>query len=155
MLEIALLKHHSDKIPALAAMWYELLGRIWVPDVTIERVEARFHEHLNDDTLPLTLVALENNKPVGMCSLRSNDGIRPDLTPWLGSLIVDKAAQGRGIARLLVDAIKNKAKTMGHDTLYLLTFDPTLPDYYCSLGWKHIGIGSLLSHDVTVMSIDL
>ena len=155
MLEIALLKHHSDKIPVLAAMWYELLGRIWVPDATIERVEARFHEHLNDDTLPLTFVALENNKPVGMCSLRGNDGIRPDLTPWLGSLIVDKAVQGRGIARLLVDAIKNKAKTMGHDTLYLLTFDPTLPDYYCSLGWKHIGMDSLLSHDVTVMSIDL
>ena len=155
MLEIALLKHHSDKIPVLAAMWYELLGRIWVPDVTIEQVEARFHEHLNDDTLPLTLVALANKKPVGMCSLRSTDGIRPDLTPWLGSLIVDKAAQGRGIAQLLVEAIKNKAETMGHDTLYLLTFDPTLPDYYCSLGWKHIGMDSLLSHDVTVMSIDL
>jgi predicted N-acetyltransferase YhbS len=155
MLEIALLKHHSDKIPVLAAMWYELLGRIWVPDVTIERVEARFHEHLNNNTLPITFVALENNKPVGMCSLRSTDGIRPDLTPWLGSLIVDKPAQGRGIAQLLVDAIKNKAKAMGHDTLYLLTFDPTLPDYYGSLGWKHIGMDSLLSHDVTVMSIDL
>jgi len=77
------------------------------------------------------------------------------LTPWLGSLIVDKAVQGRGIARLLVDSIKNKAKTMGHDSLYLLTFDPTLPDYYCSLGWKHIGMDSLLSHDVTVMSINL
>ena len=155
MPEIALLKHHPDKIPALAAMWYELLGRIWVPDVTIERVETRFHQHLNDDTLPLTLVALENNKPVGMCSLRSNDGIRPDLTPWLGSLIVDKPEQGRGIARLLIDATKDKAKTMGHETLYLLTFDPTLPDYYCSLGWKHIGMDSLLSHDVTVMKIDL
>lgn len=155
MPEIALLKHHSDKIPALAAMWYELLGRIWVPDVTIKQVEARFHEHLNDDTLPLTLVALANKKPVGMCSLRSTDGIRPDLTPWLGSLVVDKPAQSRGIAQLLVDAIKNKAKAMGHDTLYLLTFDPTLPDYYGSLGWKHIGMDSLLSHDVTVMSIDL
>jgi len=155
MPEIALLKHHPDKIPALAAMWYELLGRIWVPDVTIERVEARFHQHLNDDMLPLTLVALENNKPVGMCSLRSNDGIRSDLTPWLGSLIVDKAAQGRGIARLLIDAVKNKAKAMGHETLYLLTFDLTLPGYYYSLGWELIGMDSLLSHDVTVMKIDL
>lgn len=155
MLEIALLKHHSDKIRVLAEMWYELLGCIWVPDVIIDRVEARFHEHLNDDKLPLTFVALENNKPVGMCSLRSNDGIRPDLTPWLGSLIVDKPVQGQGIARLLVEAIKNQAKTMGHDTLYLLTFDPTLPDYYCSLGWEYMGMDLLLAHDVTVMRIDL
>ena len=90
-----------------------------------------------------------------MCSLRSNDGIRSDLTPWLGSLIVDKAAQGRGIARLLIDAVKNKAKAMGHETLYLLTFDLTLPGYYYSLGWELIGMDSLLSHDVTVMKIDL
>jgi N-acetylglutamate synthase-like GNAT family acetyltransferase len=40
--------------------------------------------------------------------------------PWLGSLIVDKGNQGRGIGALLIDATKNKAKDMGFDKLYLV-----------------------------------
>jgi hypothetical protein len=71
MIKIELLKQHSIAIPALAKMWYELLGKIWVPDVSIELVESRFHDHLNDDVLPLTLVAFDGQKPVGMCSLTS------------------------------------------------------------------------------------
>ena len=155
MAKIALLKHHPETIPALAKMWHELLGKIWVPDVPIERVEARFHDHLNDNALPITFVALENNKPVGMCSLRENDGIRPDLTSWLGSLIVDAASQGQGIGQQLIDATKNKAREMGFDTLYLFAFDPTISEYYGRLGWMNIGMDTFKSHDVTVMSIGL
>ena len=155
MIKIELLKQHSTAIPVLAKMWYELLGKIWVPDVPIERVETRFHDHLNDDALPLTLVAFDSQKPVGMCSLRENDGIRPDLIPWLGSLIVDKGNQGRGIGTLLIDATKNKAKDMGFDKLYLFAFDPTIPEYYQRHGWRTIGMDSFKSHDVTLMMIDL
>ncbi len=155
MIKIELLKQHSTIIPMLANMWHELLGSIWVPDVLIERVEARFREHLNDNILPLTLVALDNDKPVGMCSLRENDGIRSDLKPWLGSLIVDKTHQGRGIGNLLIDATKNHAKQMGFTKLYLFAFDPTIPEYYKLHGWENIGMDTFKSHDVTVMMINL
>src|SRR3990167_10950773 len=108
-------------------MWYELLGSIWVLDISVDRTIQRLHEHCNDDKLPLTLIALDDGKPVGMCSLRETDGILPDLMPWLGSLVVAKAYQNQGIARLLMDAIKNKTKEMGLEKCYLLTFDVTLP----------------------------
>lgn len=154
-IKIELLKHHPETIPALANMWHELLGKIWVPDVPRERVKERFHDHLNDDTLPLTMVAFDGQKPVGMCSLRENDGIRAGLMPWLGSLIVDKASQGRGTGKLLIDATKNKAKEMGFEKLYLFAFDPMLLEYYQRNGWTNIGIDMFKSHDVTVMMINL
>jgi hypothetical protein len=89
MIKIDLLKNHPQVIPILAGIWYETLGKIYVPDVCITQVIKKFEEHLNDTNLPITCVAFYENKPIGMCSLRENDGIRPDLTPWLGSLVVD------------------------------------------------------------------
>ncbi len=41
---------------------------------------------------------------VGMVSLRNNDGIRRDLTPWLGSLVVNPAYRQRNVG----NTIKNR-----------------------------------------------
>ena len=46
-------------------------------------------------------------------------------------------------------------KNLGHQVLYLLAFDPTIPNWYTRLGWTHIGDDELFSHRVTVMSIAL
>jgi len=155
MIKIDLLKNYPEAIPQLAQIWHEVLGKVWVPDVPVSRVIERFYEHLNDNSLPLTFVAIENNTPVGMCSLRSNDGIRPDLEPWLGSLVVDPIHQKKGIGKKLIDVTKAKAKEMGYPKLYLFAFDPTVPDYYARLGWAHIGMDKFKGHSVTVMEIEL
>jgi hypothetical protein len=81
VIKIDLLKNHPDTIPQLAEIWQEVLGKIWSPDVPIEHAMQRLHNHLHDDMMPLTFVAFYNDKPIGMCSLRENDGIRPDLKP--------------------------------------------------------------------------
>lgn len=36
-IKIAYLKDHPEAIPALAKIWYNALGGIWVPDVPISR----------------------------------------------------------------------------------------------------------------------
>ena len=97
-----------------------MLGSIWVPDVTISRVEQNLMNHLNEGSLPLTYVALYEQKPLGMCSLRSNDGIRPDLMPWLGSLVVDPEYQKQGIAKMLIDAIRQAIKLGFENFIYSL-----------------------------------
>lgn len=155
MLKIDLLKNHPSTIPRLAKIWQEVLGSIWVPDVSIERVEQNFLKHLNENIMPLTFIVLDNGNPVGMCSLRENDGIRPDLTPWLGSLVVDPAFQKQGIGKMLMDMTKQKAKTLGFETLYLFAFDPTIPNYYEQLGWQKIGMDEFNSNRVTVMEVIL
>jgi GNAT superfamily N-acetyltransferase len=155
MIKIDLLKHHPDAIPALADIWHELLGKIWVPDVPVERVITRFAGHLNDQALPITFVALDGDLPVGMCSLRDNDSIRPDLVPWLGSLVVDPKYQNQGIGKMLIDVTVLKAKELGFEKLYLFALHPTVTVYYERLGWNKIGMDEFKSHPVTVMEVDL
>ena len=151
MIEIIPLMSCQQVIPELAQMWYELLGLKWAPGVKVSDVEQRFLNHCNDEKLPLTLVAFKNQQPIGMCSLRENEGIRPELSPWLGSLVVDKHFQNQGIAKLLIDAIKEKAKQKGFSKLYLFTFDKTLPEYYQRLNWEILGIDEFQAKPVTVM----
>lgn len=155
MRTIAYLKHHAECIPELAKIWHEELGQIWIPDVPISRVKDNLHDHLNTKQLPLTFVAFDEQKPVGMCSLRVNDGIRPELTPWLGSLVVSKAYQKQGIATQLISKTKEKAQTLGFKNLYLFALDPTIPEYYTRLGWRKIGMDKFKEHSVTVMEIIL
>ena len=154
-IQIDLLKNHPHVVPALVAMWHEGLGKIWVPDIPLELVEKRFFEHLNSDSLPLSYVAFIEGSPVGMCSLRMNDGIKLELTPWLSSLVVVPQFQKRGIARSLINAVKEKARLLGYKRLYLFTLDHALPQYYEKLGWQKIGWDEFRCYRADVMEICL
>lgn len=155
MIKIDFLKNHPGALETLAQIWYQVLGQIWVPDVSIDRVKQRLSEHLNDNSLPLAFVALFDDKPVGMCSLRENDGIRPDLMPWLGSLVVNPEYQKQGIGEKLINATKEMAKKLDYQQLFLFAFDPTIPEYYQKLGWQKIACDEFKGHPVTVMGINL
>ena len=155
MIKIDFLKNHPDCIPRLAEIWHEGLGKIWLPDVPVEGVIQRFSDHLNNDKLPITFIALDGNKPVGICSLRENDGIRPDIRPWLGSLVIDSKYQKQGIGKMSIDTVKNTADELGFDKLYLFAFDSTIPEYYSRLGWSTIGMDDFRQHPVTVMELIL
>lgn len=153
MIKIDLLKNHPNAIPALAHIWHEVLGKIWVPDVPVERVITRLEESRNDQALPITFIALDGDLPVGMCSLCENGGIRPEFTPWLGPLVVDPKYQNQGIGKILIDATLLKSKELGFKKLYLFAFDPTIPEYYERLGWRKIGRDEFKSNPITVMEI--
>jgi predicted N-acetyltransferase YhbS len=152
-IEIKFLTDCKEHIPTLAKLWYEEISRHWVPDSSIEKAKDRLIAHLNEDKIPMAIVALHDKSPVGMACLRETDGIQPGITPWLGSLVVNPKFRGQQIGETLIDAVKAKAKLFHHDILYLLAFDPTIPNWYARLGWQTIGEDSLLGHRVTVMSI--
>ena len=151
---IALLKDHTSSIPELVKMWQELLGKPWDPTVSTEEVTAWCHSWLNEE-IPLAYVALANGIPIGMCSLEKNDGIRTDLTPWLCDLCVLKSYQHKGVGKLLIAAVKAKAKALGFDKLYLFVLDVAVMGYYHALGWKNIGVDVYKGHKANIMQIDL
>jgi predicted N-acetyltransferase YhbS len=155
MIQIDLLKNHPDAIPKLANIWHEVIGKIWAPDVTFAQVTEKLKSHLSDEKLPIAYVALDNGVVVGMCALRVTDGIRPELTPWLGGLCVSPNHQNKGIGKILISRVLSKAKELGYDRIYLLAFDPTIPSWYASLGWQHIGTDTLLGKEVAVMALSL
>lgn len=154
-IEIKLLADCQQHIPHLAKLWYEEISRHWAPNASVERAEQNLFKHANRSELPITFVALKNDRAVGMASLRENDGIQAYRAPWLGSLVVDPTFRKQKIGEQLIDAIKQQALIMGYDTLYLLAFDPTIPIWYTRLGWRSIGNDQLFDHSVAVMDIEL
>lgn len=153
--DIKLLADCSYCLPELAELWFEHIGKTWVPGKTTQEAERTFREHLNRDTLPLTLVAIHQHKPIAMISLRQNDGIREDLTPWLGSLIVHPDYRRLGLGEMLVDMAKKKAKALGYKKAYLFVLDPTLTKWYERLGWQEIDKDHFNQFPVVVMMADL
>ena len=155
MITIDLLKNHPEAIPHLVQIWLTTLGSGWMSDISASQIESWLQEWLNDETLPFALIALDGNKPVGMCSLQVNDGIRPDLSPWLGDLCVDLTHQNQGIGKLLVRAAQEKIRSMGFEKLYLFIFEESLLVYYEKLGWKKIGQDFYEGNAVIVMECTL
>lgn len=154
-LEIKLLVDCKEHIPLLAELWFNELGKQWIPNTSVERAKQTYETHTNRNKLPLTYVALDENKPIAMASLRDNDGIRDDLTPWLGSLIVHPDYRRQGIGEILIELTKQHAKRLGYKKLYLFALDPTIPTWYTKLDFKEIGTDKLYHHPVTVMEINL
>ncbi len=154
MIKIDFLKNHPSAVPALANIWHEVLGKIWMPEIEFEEIESGLYEEMNEN-IPLSYVALYDQIPVGTCSLVSDGGIRPDISPWLGDLVVDPKYQKQGIGKMLVDVAINKTKDLGFKKLYVFAFDPAIPAYYQHLGWKIIGMDEFKSKPVTVLEIEV
>jgi N-acetylglutamate synthase-like GNAT family acetyltransferase len=153
-LVISYLDDHLEYLPQLAGWAFEAWGR-YNPSSSLEKAQEKLKTHLNKTTLPLTYIALHDDLPVGMCSLRMNDGIRSDLAPWLGSLYVEPDMRGQGIGEELIRVTTEKARSMGYRKLYLLALDKTLPDWYQKLGWRMISFDELNGHPVSIMEIAL
>ena len=156
MITIDLFSRHQQHLPTIAEIWHEVLGKVWMPHVTIDYIEQLISSWTEIDDLPTAYIALNTNHlPVGIASLQKNCGIRPDLQPWLGSLVVATSHQQQGIGKTLINTVKEKASSMGYPTLYLFTFDPKLLTYYGRLGWKSIGSDKFMNQPVYVLEIDV
>ena len=154
MIKIEKLKNCPEAIANLATLWYENLGRKWTPDIKLKTIAGWYHEWLNDE-LPLAYVALEDDTPVASFSLQWEDGVRPDLKPWLGDLVVAKMHQDRGIGTQLIRFAIEKVKEMGFEQLYLFTFDEKLTTYYAKFGYCIFAHDHYENKPVIIMKLDL
>lgn len=145
----------QEHISALAKLWYEEISRHWAPNASIEKAQQKLTDHLNSNSMPMAYVAICDGEAVGMACLRETDGIRPGVAPWLGSLVVNPKYRGHKVGEALINTVKDQAKNLGHQILYLLAFDPTIPNWYARLGWTQIGDDELFGHRVAVMNINL
>lgn len=86
------------------------------------------------ESIPITLIAVEDNICLGTITLFENDLKTMQLTPWLGALYVKEIYRGRGIAKELMNELELVTKELGFKDLYLRTEHTA--DYYRKLGWK-------------------
>jgi predicted N-acetyltransferase YhbS len=97
-----------------------------------------FIKKTNNDELPITYVAIENNECIGTVSLFVNDlTTRIDLSPWLASLVVRLDYRNKGVGEKLIGHVLKEAKSLGYKKLYLK--NENKGSYYVKRGWKYIG----------------
>ncbi|WP_244666026.1 MULTISPECIES: GNAT family N-acetyltransferase [Rhizobium] len=94
-------------------------------------------EAATKNSIPLTLIAIENALPVGMVTLadRDFDG-KSHLSPWLKSLFVHPFHRKKGIATLLIERLEHEASRLGYKSLFLITEDARV--LYEKSGWQAI-----------------
>lgn len=117
--------------------------------------------HVQQNSIPKTLIAFRNNQLVGCVSLvnytyRSSERM-PKVTSespvWLSNLFVLEEFRRQGIGNALIDAAKNYALSLALEELWLSATDYT--DYYQKRGWEIIRLTRLGGRQVNVMRVGL
>ena len=152
-IKIHFLAEHPVFVGKLARLsWAEWKPIYLERGQTFEDAVKNYRERrLNTDCLPLTLVALHDDKLVGTVSLKYHDlDTRPDLNPWLGALLVLPEWRGRGIATMLMQRAEQIARKLNLERLYLWTH--SAEGLYLKLGWTVIERTEYCGKQIVVMT---
>ena len=150
--QIVALRDRMDLVPVVAKWAHE---EFWsYAGRTLEETRVLFTPVARETWLPRTFVLLQGETPVGTASIVEHDlDLRPDLAPWLASLVVDRPARGRGHSRTLVTFIEDFARDNGVEMLWLFTW--SAEGLYVKLGWRAAERLNRNGREIVVMSKDL
>lgn len=154
-MQIQSLIDHLDQIPTLAHLHHEQWSHV-SPFKTPNQHATKLRSRIGGQPVPATYLLLIDSAVAGSVSLLDHDDIanvRPDLSPWLASLLVQSKHRGRGYGRALVEHCVAQARTLGFTVLYLYT--DTHRQFYTRLGWQAIEERVSRGMDVTVMKLAL
>lgn len=130
-MEIIHLLEKPEHLPKVASWIYE---EWWTgkPGYSPQSIEKKLREASDVTRIPLSLLALVDDKPAGTVNLiESDDEERPHLRPWLAALLVRRDCQNKGIGSALVRRCVEEAKRLGIANLHLKT---QIPDFYRRFG---------------------
>ena len=136
-MQIENIKHHLDAIDKLSQAQFELWGPLTGRN-TLSEYRELLHLAAESESLPTTLVAVENATVLGSVNVLENDlPLRPDIAPWLAQLFVFPSFRRRGAGAVLIAGAIAEAQKLNRPILYLYT-SGTLPNYYEKLGWSRM-----------------
>ena len=144
------LADHPECVPQVIDWWWtEWSDRIG-PD--LEKASERLRSSLSRDGLPINILAMLHDKPVGTAALKLQEveDLFPDKQYWLGSVFVEEAHRGVGIASALSMKIVQLAEQKCVPHLYLQTLDLD-GGLYGKLGWKPVQLFNVLDEDTLLM----
>ena len=125
LIEIVLLAHRPSAAPEVAG-W---LFREWGyrnPSSTLERSIQKFWLRSNVDRLPIALLAIDEDKPVGTASLVEVEYPEDEPGPWVSGVYVSPQYRGKGIAAALMSRLEREAVRFGARRLLLGAAAPEL-----------------------------
>ncbi len=97
-----------------------------------------FYRACNDNKVPYALVAHQGTKFLGCAVMLEDDmQMKPEWSPWLTTVFVEKEFRGKGIASMLINQILSDAfHKLSIKKLYLWTFSPRFAAFYERFGFK-------------------
>lgn len=128
-MEILKLREHKEMADEAAGWFHAKWG------IPLEAyAESINHCIKNEAAIPQWYVAVENGSIAGGLGVIENDfHDRKDLTPNVCAVYVEEEYRCRGIAGALLNYVCEDMRSLGRDTLYLLT-DHT--SFYERYGWE-------------------
>jgi predicted N-acetyltransferase YhbS len=142
---------HSDLVPRVVDWLREEFGHAGSPSREQQIARMLAQPGQSEETF----VLLDDSVPVGTASLVTNDlPSRPDLTPWLASVLVLPPFRGKGYSAPLVRRVE-EAAALSATILWLYTW--SAEPVYAKLGWQRVGhsCDEARGIDVVVMKRDL
>jgi len=128
---VAHLFEHPEHRPRIAQLIHHEFWRE-LPGASAQAMESRLAQARDALGIPLCLIALSADEPIGVVNLVANDDeAHADWTPWLAGLVVEPAQRGRGVGTRLVQALLAHARRLGCPSVYLGTDGP---GFYARLG---------------------
>jgi predicted N-acetyltransferase YhbS len=111
--------------------------------------QARYQQmqlHLGKSAVPMTLVAVVHNKPVGCISLTRLQAANPRFASglWMTNLFVVPEARKQGVASALLVAAQRQAQQLNETVLYLFT--DSAADFYRRRGWQQCLNSAVVAH---------
>ncbi|MDO9498568.1 GNAT family N-acetyltransferase [Falsiroseomonas sp.] len=139
---------HSPHLPLVAA-W--LHAEWWAAGGHALAETAAFLHRATGPGLPCALVAERDGVALGTATLDAEDlPSRPDLSPWLASVLVAPEFRRQGVATALVAEVRRRAAALAYPRLWLFTGGQAA--FYASLGWAPEGEDRYRGQPVTLMS---
>lgn len=157
-LKVVFLADRPDLVSTLGEWTYNK-WKNYDPTLTLENSTKRYEAKLQRDKIPLVLLLLDKNKPIGMVSLNENEPIDEfkDKSPWIGDfyLLPQYGTNEIQLRRYLMRSLQGVAQNLDYKKIYVFTSDPSRVDWYTKLGWKIIKTTTFKNHLVTVMDFDV
>lgn len=149
-MKIEYLADHECHLSIVAAWQQSEFGYL-NPSVTIAQRINRLRETLQRETLPVTLIAIDDNGiPIGAASVLPKTITHAHLTPWLSSVVVSPEYRGKGVASDLSLKAVEVAAHLGYETLHLFT--PRNESLYGRIGWKVVERSIFNGVPITIMA---
>lgn len=152
-MKITYLANHPQHVSTVAKWIFDEWGHE-SPNTTLESLKERFGSHLNRNVVPLTLLAMESDRPFGTASLVIHDmNDHLELSPWLTAVYVLPDQRGKGIGSKLVKSIELLSAHLDVEKLYLFT--PDRESFYIRLGWTLKEHARRHEKDVVIMEKEI
>jgi GNAT superfamily N-acetyltransferase len=113
------------------------IWRAWWKDSghPLEYISGRLHENLNDEPIPIALVAHDGPAFLGTASVIASDlAERPHYTPWVAAVWVEPRHRSRGVGAALVERATRDCFALGVARAYLCA-RPARSGFYERLKW--------------------